>query len=115
MLHWKELSQTSQLGELIDLSHRRPCIILKHSTQCTTSAMVKWQLESEWDLAPEEMDVYLLDVIRQRALAREIANRFQVFHQSPQILLIREGECTYDADHLDITLEELKECMDDRW
>jgi bacillithiol system protein YtxJ len=115
MLQWKSLSQIEQLGELIDRSHQHPCILLKHSTQCTTSAMVKWQLEAEWDLASDEMGAYLLDVIQHRSLAREIADRFQVFHQSPQLLLIREGECTYDADQLDITLEELKECMYDRW
>ena len=54
---------------------------------------------------------YYLDLISYRNVSNEIAERFQVYHESPQILLIKDGDCYHDASHLDISVEEIKEVL----
>ena len=72
--------------------------------------MAKLRLDESWDL--EGVEAYYLDLKTYRALSDEIAEKFQVFHESPQVLLIRNGECFYDASHLDISVGEIKETLD---
>ncbi|MBP6810098.1 MAG: DUF2847 family protein, partial [Saprospiraceae bacterium] len=62
-----------------------------------------------WDFKPDEMEAYYLDVLIYRPVSLQVAETFQVHHESPQVLLIVDGECIYDASQLDITLEELRE------
>ena len=57
--------------------------------------------------APENMDFYFLDLLRYRDISNRIADNFQVYHQSPQILLIKNGECIYDESHMAIQMNEL--------
>lgn len=113
MIDWIELDAVSKVEELIEVSRKCPCLIFKHSHQCGVSHLVQLRLEEDWNLLGEEATTYRLDVIDRRDIARLVADTFQVHHESPQLLLIRDGECTYDASHLDITIEELKECFHD--
>jgi bacillithiol system protein YtxJ len=73
--------------------------------------MAKLRLENSWNFDADEIQTYYLDLIQYRSISNTIAERFDVFHESPQILLIRNGECTYDASHLDISVAELRECF----
>ncbi|MEO1435334.1 MAG: bacillithiol system redox-active protein YtxJ [Bacteroidota bacterium] len=110
MLSWTPLTSLEELNQLDQHSHQRPCGIYKHSNRCHISSMAKSNLEEDWRLEEGAINMYFLDVIEHRAIAREVADRYQVAHQSPQILVIRDGECTYEAAQLDITFEELEEC-----
>ena len=73
--------------------------------------MAKYRLESDWDFSAGEVDPYYLDLVAYRDVSGEVAERFAVHHESPQILLIKDGECVLDASHLDITVEEIKEVL----
>ena len=55
------------------------------------------------------MDFYYLDLIRYRSISNRISELFDVHHESPQILLIKNGECTYDESHLSISIDEVKQ------
>lgn len=113
MMNWISLQQPEQIEQLAERSSHTPAVIFKHSNRCSMSQMAKYSLEADWDFAPEEVDTYILDLFAQPQLAKLVADRFHVHHESPQLLLIRNGECTYDADHLDITVAELRECFED--
>ena len=58
-----------------------------------------------------KIEPFYLDLINHRKVSNEIAARFEVFHESPQILVIKNGECILDASHLDISVEEIKEVL----
>jgi bacillithiol system protein YtxJ len=74
--------------------------------------MAKLRLEAKWDSTiANEVVPYYLDLLTYRSISNEIAERFQVHHESPQILLIKDGECIYDASHLDITIDEIMESI----
>src|SRR5690606_22830404 len=106
-MEWKVLEGENQLGEIVNLSAVRPQVIFKHSTRCSISSVAKGRL----DRAPEppEADFYYLDLIRHRALSNKIAEVFRVEHESPQVLLIKDGQCIYHESHLAITMEDIQQ------
>ena len=106
-INWIELTNLGQLNEIMDLSHEQPVVIFKHSTRCSISRMALKQFENEFDLEGR-VTPYFLDLINHRDISNEIATRFEVYHQSPQLLLIKEGKSIYDASHSDIDAVELK-------
>jgi bacillithiol system protein YtxJ len=110
-MDWKPLTNLQELDEIIDRSKGVACLIFKHSTRCSISFMAKHRLEGQWNFDPTEVEPYYLDLIAYRNISNEIADRFQVYHESPQILLIKNGECFHDASHLDISVDEIKEVL----
>ena len=113
MIHWIPLQSEAELSQLIEKSKSTPCIIFKHSTRCSISSIAKFRLEGDWDFENEDVSIYYLDLITYRSLSLLVAETFSVHHESPQLLLINNGECTYDSSHLDISVAELKECLVD--
>jgi len=108
-MNWNTLNTVNQVQKIIERSHEIPCVIFKHSTRCSISSMAKMRLESSWDISEKDIEPYFLDLIAYRNVSNFIAEKLQVHHESPQIILIKNGEVTYDASHLDITVDELKE------
>lgn len=102
-MEWINLRSENQLDELITKSATRPQIIFKHSTRCSISAVAKNRLDKE--KAPEEMDFYYLDLINFRSLSNKVAAIFKVYHESPQVLVIKNGECIYDESHMGISMK----------
>lgn len=108
-MNWHPLTTTDQLNEVIEESKTSPVIIFKHSTSCSISATAKSRFERQWDGAGlDNVKTYYLDLLRYRPVSNEIAEVLQVRHESPQLLLIQDGMCTYDASHLGISLDALK-------
>ena len=104
---WNDLTEESQLTEIKKQSSTQPVVIFKHSTRCNISAMAKARLERA--TAPESVTFYYLDLVRYRGISNKIAEEFSVHHESPQVLLIRNGSCVYDESHNGISMEEIIE------
>lgn len=109
---WKVLDQTRQLEQLQEESHKKPVVIFKHSTRCGISAHAKFRLESEWSFTPEDLNFYYLDLITYRQVSNQVAETFQVTHQSPQIILLRGGKAIFDTSHHNISVGVLKKAME---
>jgi bacillithiol system protein YtxJ len=108
-MNWIALEEENQLEEIKKESEDKPVLIFKHSTSCSISATALNRLERSWktDEVPQ-LKAYYLDLLSYRGLSREIANKFGIIHESPQILLIEKGKCTYHASHLGISYPEVK-------
>ncbi len=106
-MNWIPLTTEDQLLQIKERSATVPQVIFKHSTRCGTSSMVLSRLERS-DV-PALVDFYFLDLIRYRNISNKIAEVFNVYHESPQILLIKNGECVYDESHMGIQMDELVE------
>ena len=104
---WTELTDLGQLNEIIALSSDIPVAIFKHSTRCSVSRMALKQFENEFDNI-NKVTLYFLDLIENRAISNEIASRFGVNHQSPQLILMKDGKAIYHVSHSDIDAEALK-------
>jgi bacillithiol system protein YtxJ len=105
-INWNELTDLGQLNEIIAVSNEKPVAIFKHSTRCSVSRMALKQFENEFN-SSDKVTPYFLDLIAHRDISNEIAHRFGVTHQSPQLILIKEGKAIYNVSHSDIDAEEL--------
>lgn len=106
-MNWINLEEESQLQKIKDKQGKS--IIFKHSTRCSISMMAKKRVDLDADLVPEDIDCYFLDLIKYRNISNQIAEIFQVHHESPQLLAIKNSECVLDQSHGDINLEEVIE------
>jgi bacillithiol system protein YtxJ len=104
---WKNLEQLIALEEIDKASFTHPILIFKHSTRCSISDVAKARLDKEENL--NGVDFYYLDLIKYRDISNALAEKYNVHHESPQILLINKGECVYDESHIGITMAEIKE------
>ena len=96
---WNDLTEIKQLDEIVEESQQIPVIIFKHSTRCAVSRMALKQFEQEYAIDADKAKPYFLDLLSHRDISNEIADRFDVMHQSPQIILIKEGVAVYDTSH----------------
>jgi bacillithiol system protein YtxJ len=104
---WIPLQSAEQLNQIIEQSAQKPQLIFKHSTRCSISSMALGRLERAGLAA--HVDWYLLDLIAHRNLSAQIAETFDVWHESPQVLLIQHGECRFDESHMGINMAEILE------
>jgi bacillithiol system protein YtxJ len=103
-MNWTSLESANQ----VDTIKQQPgySLIFKHSTRCPISMMAKKRFEMDWDKLPTDMPLYFLDLIKHREVSSQIAQDFQVHHESPQMLLIKDGECILDQSHGEISVDE---------
>ncbi|MFN8305856.1 MAG: bacillithiol system redox-active protein YtxJ [Ferruginibacter sp.] len=106
-MHWIELNNLEQLNQIRELSRQRPQVIFKHSTRCSVSSMALNRLQRAEVAA--SADFYLLDLLRFRSVSDQVADDFSVHHESPQVLLIKNGECIYDESHTGIGMTDILE------
>ena len=104
MMNWIDLKSTEQLQSI--KQSQGYSIIFKHSTRCSISMMAKRRFEMEWSDLPAQTPAYFLDLLQHRDLSNQIAQLFDVAHQSPQMLLIKDGECILEQSHGDISVAE---------
>lgn len=105
---WRQLADLGQLNEIVAESANKPVIIFKHSTRCGVSRMVLKQFEKEFDLH-EKITPYFLDLLEHRNISNEIASRFGVFHQSPQLIVIKDGNAVFNDSHGSIDAGKLEQ------
>jgi bacillithiol system protein YtxJ len=101
-LQWTALTDMSQLDTIVEESKTKPVAIFKHSTRCGISKMVINQFERSYDLEAHQMKVYYLDLLNYRPISQEIAARFQVWHESPQLIVVKNGITVAHASHSQI-------------
>lgn len=104
-MNWIALTSEEQVRDIKDKSFQRPQVIFKHSTRCSISALAKSRLDKSQP--DEDIDFYYLDLIRYRAISNMVAEVFNIYHESPQVLVIRNGACVYDESHLGISMNDI--------
>ena len=96
---WIPLISVDQLDVIAEKSKTKPQLIFKHSTTCGISRMVIRSFQNSFDATSEKVDVYYLDLHAHRDVSNETAYRFQVLHQSPQVILVKNGIPVMHASH----------------
>lgn len=108
-MDWTKLESITQVDEILDDRTSEVFLILKHSTRCSISSMAMNRLEGSWNEKANSIKPFYLDLIAFRDISNYIAEKFDVFHQSPQVLLIKNGECYFEETHMGIRYEEILE------
>lgn len=108
-MNWISLTDSKQLDSILEESKTTPVIIYKHSTRCNISRSAFDRLERHWDTsAVGSVKRYFLDLLSFRELSDRIAEMFRVEHQSPQVLVISNGQSVMDLSHYDIAFDRIK-------
>ncbi|MEM6802982.1 MAG: bacillithiol system redox-active protein YtxJ [Bacteroidota bacterium] len=104
---WQPLKEEAQLNKIKEASFKKPQLIFKHSISCGISAHINHSLQTaEQDLG-KQIDLHYLDLINYRSVSNLVASEFNVRHQSPQVLLIKDGEVTFHTSHFSINPEKI--------
>ena len=106
-MQWIHLTDEEQLNKIITNSCNKPQVIFKHSTRCSISSVAFQRLQKVQQ--PDGIDFYYLDLLAHRPLSNKITEVFRVHHESPQVLVIRDGQCIYDESHLAISMIDIVE------
>ncbi|MCH5598362.1 bacillithiol system redox-active protein YtxJ [Niabella ginsengisoli] len=106
-MNWITLDNEGQLAEIDEKSFKKPQLIFKHSTRCSISSVIKNRLYK--GELPDNIDFYYLDLIANRPVSNEIANRYGIEHESPQVLLIKDGKCIFNDSHNGIYMDDIVE------
>ena len=97
-LPWIPLEAMDQLEAIAEKSNGRPQVIFKHSNTCGISRMVLNMFEGSYDM-DLDIDLYFLTIQNHRDISNRIAEKFDVLHESPQLLVIKNGEVTFHTSH----------------
>jgi bacillithiol system protein YtxJ len=96
-MNWLPLTSLEGLDNLVQQSFTEQIAIFKHSTRCSISRMIKDRVER--GVPRQHMPAYYLDLLEHRDISNSIATRVNVQHESPQLLILRNGVCTSHASH----------------
>ncbi|MXX03164.1 MAG: bacillithiol system redox-active protein YtxJ [Gemmatimonadetes bacterium] len=117
------LTGLSALDEVIASSSERPVFVYKHSTVCPVSARAADQyhdfaddfadVDEDMDTDPSTPLFTQVMVIENRDLSNEIESRLGIRHESPQLLLLRDGKVTWHASHFSISGKSIKSALED--
>ncbi len=99
---WISLTSLDQLENIYKESHIKPVAIFKHSTRCGISRMALRQFEKQLNIEMSSVKLYYLDLLPYRDISNEIASRFKVSHQSPQLIILKNGTAIHKSSHHDI-------------
>src|SRR5688572_21820556 len=102
-MNWCILTSTEQLDQIREESDKHPVLIFKHSTRCGISRTALDRLERNWDVNQmDRVKTYFLDLLSHRDVSNEVANRFDVEHESPQLIIVEKGKAIVNKTHLAI-------------
>lgn len=109
-LNWIDLNSVDELSSLLK-KEDKPIVLFKHSTRCAISSMALSGLESEWEI--DDNDVYLgfIDLVKNRDVSNTCAELTKVTHQSPQVIVVNNGEVTHNASHSAIRFDQIKKFL----
>jgi len=102
IFNWITLNEVSQLDDLINISNSKLVVIFKHSTRCGISRSVLSKFEKATSSFEENVAFYYLDLLPFRSISNEIAQRFNVYHQSPQAIVLKDEKVVTHESHYDI-------------
>lgn len=108
-MNWNTLKEISQLEEIKNESTKQPVFIFKHSTSCSISRTTLDRLQRNWKVEEmQQLKIYYLDLLNHRDVSNKVAEVFQVQHESPQVLIIRNGVSVYANSHFGIDYASIK-------
>lgn len=108
-MNWTLLESEKQLAEIQEASDDHPVLIFKHSTSCSISRTVLGRFERSWKT--EEVKKYFLDLLAYRDISKQIADLFQVEHESPQLLIIYKRKAIHHSSHFEIEGDQIEKWL----
>lgn len=102
---WNSISDKGEVDDLLLSSNKKPQVIYKHSSRCATSFFALKNIQDLSEEVREKADFYMVNVIGERAISRHIAETFGIRHESPQLIILKDGEVFWHGSHHNVTAE----------
>ncbi|WP_341215478.1 bacillithiol system redox-active protein YtxJ [uncultured Wocania sp.] len=99
VLPWIPLNELPQLDFIENKSTTKTQVVFKHSTRCGISRMVMKQFVDTYNFTEKDLDLYYLDLLNYRDVSNEVGYKFQIMHESPQLIIIKNGVVVAHASH----------------
>lgn len=96
---WNQLTEEGQLDQVLKQSKSNPQLIYKHSARCSVCWFAKSELENAADEISSQADMNFVDVINARGISDKLADKLGVRHESPQAILVKDGEAVWHDSH----------------
>ena len=100
-----KIDDHTALENLLTDSTKKPVIVFKHSNACSISARAYREME-------KVDDVNILEVQSAREVSRELASLTGVRHETPQVIVLRDGKAVWNASHFDVTAASVIEAVE---
>jgi len=110
-INWVAFTDINQLEEINEISNTIPVLIFKHSTRCGVSTFALRNFQRNYSIDENRLHLYFLDLISFRAISNKVSERFNIRHQSPQVLVIKNEEIIYEASHNQISIDSIKKIL----
>ncbi|MFK7953048.1 MAG: monothiol bacilliredoxin BrxC family protein [Ekhidna sp.] len=107
-LNWKSLSTIKEFDQLIENSRSKPALVFKHRPSSQESSKVKEMLEQDWIFTPDQLDLFIVDVMKDKDVASEVTENAGVMNEYPQVLLFADGVTMYDESHEMINVKKIR-------
>ncbi len=109
-MNWNYITSEAQLAEIKKESEEKPVMIFKHSTTCPISGTALHRMERNWDNEKAgDLKPYLVDLLKFRSVSNAIADDLGVYHESPQVIVLKNGKAIFDESHFGISFNEVLE------
>lgn len=105
---WKEITSMEHIDHIIQKSFDLTQVIFKHSISCGISWGAKHRLESQWDIQ-DELEFHYLDLLNYRPISNAIADQLGIVHQSPQLIVVKDGQAIDKVSHHEIQIDWLNQ------
>ncbi len=109
-LPWKQLTSEEEMDHAIAQSHEKPVVFFKHSTRCSISSMALNGFESGWD-HHENAALYFLDLLQYPSVSGQMAEKLNVRHESPQVIVLKNGKVVHHSSHNGIQAGTVKKAV----
>jgi bacillithiol system protein YtxJ len=108
-MEWNKLTDINQLKIINEASFEGNVMVFKHSTRCSISSSALNRIERNWNNQQDDLRAkpFYLDLIAYRNISNEIATKWNIEHQSPQVLIIKDGKCVFNESHMGIDYDEI--------
>lgn len=110
-MNWHQITTNDTIEDIKSLPIEKFALIFKHSTRCSISDSALNRLERNWDASIANCELYFLDLLKFKPLSQLIAQTFEIEHESPQVILVKNGEAIYHASHLEINFLSIKKYL----
>jgi len=107
MAHWNHITSEEDLQAIEKASFASPQIVFKHSTRCGISSHVWATLQNASSELEGKGQLHYLDLLTYRPLSNKIAHDWNVLHQSPQVIVLKEGKAIHHSSHFAVNAQKI--------
>lgn len=96
---WQQIEDPSTIETILEESNNKPQLIYKHSHRCSVCFVAQGNLESAAEEILQEAEMHFVNVVKSRNISDAIAEQLDLRHESPQAILLKNGEVVWHASH----------------